>query len=193
MSPSCRSRATCRPVSAGHRRWVPASASPTSAPAPRRPLFLSDALWRQRFGADPAVVGRTLPLDGVAHEVRGVMPPDFDFPSAGVDLWVPMTVDAASPVGLWARTAFLVGRLRPGVSLEVATDEVRALGPHGSFAAGGEILRQAFPRRPGRPAPGRQYSPPGFVRKYTVTPRPRRPPPPRASPRSRRPPVQAIP
>ena len=98
---------------------------PGAAPA----ALLSDALWRQRFGADPAIVGRTLPLDGVAHEVRGVMPPDFDFPSAGVDLWVPMTVDAASPVGLWARTAFLVGRLRPGVSLEAATDEMRALGP----------------------------------------------------------------
>ena len=98
---------------------------PGAAPA----ALLSDALWRQRFGADPAIVGRTVPLDGVAHEVRGVMPPDFDFPSAGVDLWVPMTVDAASPVGLWARTAFLVGRLRPGVSLEAATDEMRALGP----------------------------------------------------------------
>ncbi len=98
---------------------------PGAAPA----ALLSDALWRQRFGADPAIVGRTLPLDGVAHEVRGVMPPDFDFPSAGVDLWVPMTVDVASPVGLWARTAFLVGRLRPGVSLEAATDEMRALGP----------------------------------------------------------------
>ncbi|MCY4508873.1 MAG: ABC transporter permease, partial [Acidobacteria bacterium] len=98
---------------------------PGAAPA----ALLSDALWRQRFGADPAIVGRTLPLDGVAHEVRGVMPPDFDFPSAGVDLWVPMTVDTASPVGLWARTAFLVGRLRPGVSLEAATDEIRALGP----------------------------------------------------------------
>ena len=98
---------------------------PGAAPA----ALLSDALWRQRFGADPAIVGRTLPLDGVAHEVRGVMPPDFDFPSAGVDLWVPMTVDPANPVGLWARTAFLVGRLRPGVSLEAATDEMRALGP----------------------------------------------------------------
>ena len=98
---------------------------PGAAPA----ALLSDALWRQRFGADPAIVGRTLPLDGVAHEVRGVMPPDFDFPSAGVDLWVPMTVDAASPVGLWARTAFLVGRLRAGVSLAVAADEMRALGP----------------------------------------------------------------
>ena len=91
--------------------------------------ILSHALWRQRFGADPSTVGRTFLLDGVAHAVRGVMPPDFEFPAAGVDLWVPMTVDATSRVGLWARTAFLVGRLRPGAALDTATAEVRALGP----------------------------------------------------------------
>ncbi len=91
--------------------------------------ILSDALWRQRFGADPATVGRTLLLDGVAHTVRGVMPPDFALPSAGVDLWVPMTVDVTNRVGLWARTGYLVGRLRPGVTLDAATTEIRALGP----------------------------------------------------------------
>ena len=90
--------------------------------------ILGHALWRQRFGADPATVGQTLLLDGVAHTVRGVMPPDFEFPAAGVDLWVPLTVDATSRVGLWARMAYLVGRLRPGVRLEDATGEVRALG-----------------------------------------------------------------
>ena len=91
--------------------------------------ILSDALWRRRFGADPGTVGRTLLLDGVAHTVRGVMPPDFELPSAGVDLWVPMTVDVSSRVGLWARTAFLIGRLRPGVSVESAAEEMRVLGP----------------------------------------------------------------
>ena len=89
---------------------------------------LSHTLWRERFGADPAVIGRTLLLDGVAHTVRGVMPPDFRFPSAGADVWVPMTVDPTSPVGQWARSAFLVGRLRPHVSLETAAAEIRALG-----------------------------------------------------------------
>ena len=91
--------------------------------------ILSHALWRQRFGADTATVGQTLLLDGVAHTVRAVMPPDFEFPAAGVDLWVPMTIDVTSRVGLWARTAFLVGRLRPGVTLGAATADVRALGP----------------------------------------------------------------
>ena len=62
----------------------------------------------------------------------GVMPPDFEFPSAGVDLWVPMTVDVTNRVGLWARMGYLIGRLRRGVTLDAATSEVRALGPQSS-------------------------------------------------------------
>ena len=42
---------------------------------------------------------------------------------------MPLTVDATSRVGLWARSAFLVGRLRPGATLESAGQELRALGP----------------------------------------------------------------
>ena len=98
---------------------------PGAAPA----AVLSHDLWRRRFGADPAAVGRMLTLDGIAHQVRGVMPADFEFPSAGADLWVPMTVDAASRVALWARDAILIGRLRPGATLESAAEEVRALAP----------------------------------------------------------------
>ena len=98
---------------------------PGAAPA----AVLSHDLWRRRFGADPAAVGRMLTLDGVAYEVRGVMPADFEFPSAGVNLWVPLTVDAASRVALWARDAILIGRLRPGATLEGAAEEVRALAP----------------------------------------------------------------
>ena len=107
---------------------------PGAAPS----AILSHALWRQRFDANPATVGQTLSLNGVAHTVRGVMPPDFEFPSAGVDLWVPMTVDVTSRVGRWARTGFLIGRLRPGVSLESAAEEMRALGPQ---------FRELFPWR----------------------------------------------
>ena len=100
--------------------------------------ILSHALWRQRFDANPDSVGRTLQLDGVAYTVRGVMPPDFDLPTAGADLWVPMIVDATSRAGLWARTAYLIGRLRPGFSLETASKEIRALGPQ---------FRELFPWR----------------------------------------------
>jgi predicted permease len=53
-----------------------------------RVAVLGDGLWRRRFGADPAVVGRTVRLNGEPHEVVGVMAPSFRFPAAA-ELWVP--------------------------------------------------------------------------------------------------------
>jgi hypothetical protein len=55
-----------------------------------RVVVLSDALWRRRFGRDPAIIGRTIRLDDGAYEVAGIMPPDFVFP-----------VGAARPTALW--------------------------------------------------------------------------------------------
>ena len=63
--------------------------------------ILSDGLWRRRFGADPGIVGRAIPLDGRMHQVVGVMPPDFDFPSnlqesaKPPDVWIPVVPDTA--------------------------------------------------------------------------------------------------
>lgn len=52
---------------------------------------LGDALWRSQFGADPAVVGRTIRLDGTQYTVIGVAQPRFDFPDAA-QLWRPMAL-----------------------------------------------------------------------------------------------------
>jgi len=51
--------------------------------------ILSHAAWRRLFGADPAVLGRSLELNRKLYRVVGVMGPEFRYP-AGVDLWVPM-------------------------------------------------------------------------------------------------------
>jgi putative ABC transport system permease protein len=56
--------------------------------ADERVAVLGDGLWRRRFGADPAVVGRTVRLDGEPHAIVGVMPASFTFP-AGAELWTP--------------------------------------------------------------------------------------------------------
>src|SRR5262249_30893531 len=53
-------------------------------------MLLSDLLWRRRFGADPRVLGMTLKVDGVAHEIVGVMPPGFRYP-AFAQFWMPLT------------------------------------------------------------------------------------------------------
>lgn len=91
-----------------------------------RIAILSDTLWRRRFGADPAIVGRTIGLDDGAYEVVGVMPPGFAFPVGAqrpTAMWVPYVVPAEDRIrNPAARRWYLqtVARLRAGVSLEHA-------------------------------------------------------------------------
>ncbi len=61
-------------------------------PRRHRVVVLSHGLWRSRFGADPAVLGRTLRINGESYEVIGVMPPGVEHPPlwGRVDLWRPM-------------------------------------------------------------------------------------------------------
>ena len=54
--------------------------------------MLSHGLWRRRYGADPDIVGRTIQVDGVAHEVVGVLPPRL--PAAAARRGVPVVTDA---------------------------------------------------------------------------------------------------
>jgi len=57
-----------------------------------RVVVLSHHAWMQRFGGDPAIVGRDLRLDGESWRVVGVMPAGFFFPSSEVELWMPYTI-----------------------------------------------------------------------------------------------------
>ncbi|MET0645776.1 MAG: ABC transporter permease, partial [Pyrinomonadaceae bacterium] len=88
-------------------------------------VVISDRLWRERFGADPGIVGQTVALNQNAFNVIGVMPPAFNFPS-GVDLWVPL-LTAMSPRSIENRgVVYLqaVGRLKDGVTREQAAAEL---------------------------------------------------------------------
>jgi putative ABC transport system permease protein len=103
-------------------------------------LILSDGLWRSRFGADPAVVGRTVLLDGASVAVRGVLPPDFELrlpPDLGLparaDAWVALparVMDRSQARDLLARdqdsdnTGVVIGRLRPNATLQLAREDV---------------------------------------------------------------------
>ena len=89
-------------------------------------VLLSDALWQRRFGGDPAIVGKSIQVDGAAREVIGVMPSDFHFPEATTELWIPMAVDRAHLVtGSFNRNA--VARLRPGITLRAAEAEMQPI------------------------------------------------------------------
>jgi len=88
--------------------------------------ILSDGLWRSHFGADPGIAGRTIMLDGTAHVVAGVLPPDF--PKFGKEeIYAPLVfgADAASDRG--SRFFGAMGRLRPGLSLAAAQQRMTAL------------------------------------------------------------------
>ncbi len=89
-------------------------------------VVLSDGVWRDRFGADPDVLGRAVTLDGRAHTVIGVMPPGYGAPY-DARLWRPF-VASPDPV---RRRAFhnlrAVGRLAPGVDAVAAQAEVDGL------------------------------------------------------------------
>src|SRR4030095_9735691 len=88
--------------------------------------ILSDALWRRRYGADPAMVGKTIQVDGKTREVVGIMPADFHFPDEGADLWVPMGIDRAHlNTGSFNRNA--IARLRPGITIRAAEAEMTPL------------------------------------------------------------------
>jgi len=84
---------------------------------------LSHRLWQRRFGGDPAVVGRTLTLNGEVLTVIGVMPEAFRSVGAQPELWVPV---ALSPEGR-GRFLQVVGRLRPGATVEQARTEMATI------------------------------------------------------------------
>lgn len=91
-------------------------------------VILSDGLWRSRFGADPRVIGRTLGVNGVAHEIVGVMRRDFRFPSAATQLWLPLALDPSSidPGGF---NYPAIARLAPGVSVSGARRDFASVLP----------------------------------------------------------------
>ena len=95
-------------------------------PGGPRVVVLGHALWRQRFGGDRSVIGRTVTLDGVPREVVGVMPAGFAFPTPAAQLWVPMRVDRNDLSGFYLPG---IGRLRAGVTPEHATRELAQLLP----------------------------------------------------------------
>ena len=94
-------------------------------------VILTYGLWRRRYGADRAIVGKTIQLDAVSHTVVGVLPPDFRlhlpaevYAIREGDVYTPLQIDRANlpPRNLTTLTVF--GRIKPGVTLAQAQDEM---------------------------------------------------------------------
>ena len=90
-------------------------------------VILSDRLWARRFGRDPAVIGRKIVLNGEPHEIVGIMPPSFSYPSREFEIWVPLTINPEDYATRLGYNFLSVGRMRPGVTLAAAQADLDAI------------------------------------------------------------------
>ena len=89
--------------------------------------ILSSEIWRTAFNGDEGVVGRILPIDGSPTRVVGIMPEGFDVHDEKVLVWLPLTLDPANPGGRGGHFLYLVGRLKAGVTMAQARNDVESL------------------------------------------------------------------
>ncbi|HKN76651.1 MAG TPA: ABC transporter permease [Candidatus Acidoferrum sp.] len=89
-------------------------------------VVLSNAFWRDRFGADPAVIGRNIVLDGEPYNIVGVMPLQFKFPS-WAQLWTPLAWTDEKRAVRGNHNYSVIGRLKPGVDIRAAQAELSAI------------------------------------------------------------------
>ncbi|HEX3644679.1 MAG TPA: ABC transporter permease [Vicinamibacterales bacterium] len=99
---------------------------------PQGPAFARDGiavishrLWRERFGSDPSIVGKTVALNGPLFTITGIMPQGFQYPN-DTDVWHRITWDVAQH-SRGAHFMESIFRLKPGVTVEAANNELRAL------------------------------------------------------------------
>lgn len=116
----------------------PASPSPI--------VVIGEDLWTRRFGADPALLGQTLRLNGVPLTVVGIIPREFGGLSGRAEVWVPATMSPRITYAEYLTTnqnfISVVGRLRDGVSLAAARSELAVLG---------QAINRAMPSDPDQP------------------------------------------
>jgi putative ABC transport system permease protein len=101
------------------------------APEAETVVILSHRTWLKRYGGDPSVVGELMPTAGRPYSIIGVLPVDFRSPEAllddGPEFWMPLDLDHGRYRGRGTRRLNVLGRLRPGVSVGAARDEIDAI------------------------------------------------------------------
>ena len=96
---------------------------------PGAPLaaVISHDLWQRAFAGDRGIVGRKIQVDGANANIVGVMPQSFSFPPGELDppeIWAPIQLPPPNPQRRGSHFLYLVGRLKPGVPLRLAQDEI---------------------------------------------------------------------
>lgn len=97
-------------------------------PHNNRVVILAYSSWKDLFGGDPAIVGKTILLNRQPHQVVGVMGPDFDWPLQA-QIWVPLALAPGdfSPNNYFNESYFVAARARPDVSQAKAEAFVQLL------------------------------------------------------------------
>jgi predicted permease len=91
-------------------------------------VIISEQLWRSRFGADPAIIGRLIEVNGLSREIVGVMPARFSYPTADTRMWFPLQLDPdAAFTGGFNYNG--IARLADGITVEAAQREFVAVLP----------------------------------------------------------------
>jgi putative ABC transport system permease protein len=97
---------------------------PSSPPV----AIIGQQLWERKYGGAPTIIGRRVEIDGVPHEIVGIMPARFDFPSSHTEIWLPIHIDPLRTKSA-AFDYHAIARLRPGVSVTAAAAELQRLLP----------------------------------------------------------------
>ena len=102
-------------------------------------VLISHGLWQRRFGGAPDVVGKTMTLSTRVYEIIGVMPPEMRWPERA-ELWKPLAPPQQARESRGSFWLPVIGRLKPGVTLEAAQTEMAGISTR---------LEQAYPANRG--------------------------------------------
>jgi len=89
-------------------------------------VVLSHSLWQAHFGGDPAVLGKSINVDGKPYTVVGVMDKSVEFP-VPTDLWIPLALTPKEKIDRAGTSLHVVAQLKPGASLSQAQAEMALL------------------------------------------------------------------
>jgi putative ABC transport system permease protein len=89
-------------------------------------IILSYGLWERRFASDSKILGKTVKVDGKSYTVVGVMDKGFNFPQPA-EAWMPMALDLKQQSQRDARFVWVLGRLKPGVTVAQAAAEMSTI------------------------------------------------------------------
>ena len=100
--------------------------TPQEDAPPRAKMLISHGLWQRRFGGDPNIVGRSVRVSDQSMEIIGVMPAGFRFLDDNIDVWLPIALPPTARAAT-GRSVRVVARLRPGISIEQAHEEMKRI------------------------------------------------------------------